>query len=97
MERGGQSLVQRDLIRNQESEIGVEMVGCNIPVFVDIEKPSISFGLYIMIQDWDACKNAMYISIQQLMIATKGVNSSYTMDISSNSISFIPLRERGIP
>ena len=46
MERGGQSLVQRDLIRNQESEIGVEVLSCNILVFVDIEKPSISFGLY---------------------------------------------------
>jgi hypothetical protein len=61
MERGGQSLVQRDLTRNRESEIGVEMVGCNIPVFVDIEKPSISFGLYIMIQDSDACKNVYSI------------------------------------
>ena len=42
MERGGLSLVQRDLTRNQGSEIGVEVVGCNIPVFVDIEK-SINF------------------------------------------------------
>jgi hypothetical protein len=42
MERGGLSLVQRGLIRNQGNEIGVEVDGCNIPVFVDIEK-SINF------------------------------------------------------
>jgi hypothetical protein len=62
MEREGRSLVQRDLIRNRGNEIGVEMVGCNIPVFVDIEKPSISFGLYLKdSRIGNACKNVYSI------------------------------------
>jgi hypothetical protein len=60
MERGGRSLVQRDLIRNQESEIGVEVLSCNILVFVDIEKPSTSLGFTVH-QDSDACKNVYSI------------------------------------
>jgi hypothetical protein len=36
------------------------MVGCNIPVFVDIEKPSISLGFTVH-QDSDACKNVYSI------------------------------------
>ena len=65
------------------SVIGVEVVGCNIPVFVNIDTTIIFFGLYD--QDW-RCMQRMYIvSIQQLITATKGVNSSYTMDISSRT------------
>jgi hypothetical protein len=71
--------------------IWIEAVGCNIPVFVDIGKPSISLGFTIKI----GMHARMYIiSIQQLIKATKGVNSSYTVDISSNSISFIPFDQK---
>jgi hypothetical protein len=48
------------------------VVGCNIPVFVDIENPSISFG-----QCFDLIKIGMHarmyiVSIQQLMKSYKG-------------------------
>ena len=38
------------------SEIGEEVVGCNIPVFVYIEKPS---SLGFMIKIGDACKECI--------------------------------------
>jgi hypothetical protein len=72
------------------------VVGCNIPVFVYLEKPSISSGLYDQDSRFGMHARMYIVSIQQL-IATKGVDSSYTMDISSSFISFFPLRERGIP
>jgi len=52
------------------SEIGVEVVGCNIPVFVYIEKDIIFFGLYD--QDWRCMQRMYIISIQQVNKSYKG-------------------------